>query len=232
MGGSGASVEVRGLSRTYGHPGAEVHALRGVNFSVNRAERVALLGKSGSGKSTLLGLLGGLDRPSSGTVRVGGLDLGGLNARDLASYRSNHVGVIFQSYNLIGTRTVIGNVELPMVFAGVDRRTRRRAAAGALEGVGLGGMFERRPAELSGGERQRVAIARALVNKPALILADEPTGNLDSATARDVMALLLADVAKRGASLVLVTHDEELALGATERVVRLRDGRVADEDDI
>ena len=226
----GAEVETSSLTKTYGRSGAEVHAVRGVDLRVDRGERVGLLGKSGSGKSTLLVLLGGLDRPTTGNVRVDGLDLARIGARGLAAYRLGRIGVIFQSYNLIGWRTVLGNVELPMILGGVDRRTRRRVAAEAIDGVGLVGKCDRRPSELSGGERQRVAIARALVNRPGLVLADEPTGNLDSATAREVMDLLLADVAGRGASLVLITHDEELALASTDRIVRLRDGQVVGEE--
>jgi predicted ABC-type transport system involved in lysophospholipase L1 biosynthesis ATPase subunit len=218
------AVEVR---KVYGTKDAQVEALRGISIEIAGGERVALLGKSGSGKSTLLNLLGGLDRPSSGGLRVGDRDLQQLRERDMARFRSTTVGMIFQSFNLIGSRSAVENVELPMVFAGRPPRERLLAARAALEAVGLGARLNHRPGQLSGGESQRVAIARALVNRPRVILADEPTGNLDSQTARQVMGLILRHVAEHAATLVLVTHDEELAASCTDRVVRLVDGRVA-----
>jgi predicted ABC-type transport system involved in lysophospholipase L1 biosynthesis ATPase subunit len=214
------------LSRTYGGKTAAVHALRGVSFEVRRGERVALLGKSGSGKSTLLNLLAGLDRPTAGVVEVAGRDLGRLSSGQLARHRRSAVGVIFQSFNLIAARTALENVELPLVFAGRPPAERRAAAARALEEVGLGGRLRHRPPELSGGEQQRVAVARALINAPALVLADEPTGNLDSATAAEVVALLDRFVRARRGALLLVTHDEELAARCTDRLLRLHDGRL------
>jgi predicted ABC-type transport system involved in lysophospholipase L1 biosynthesis ATPase subunit len=219
-------VRTVALAKTYGRPAAAVHALRGVSAEIRRGERVALLGKSGSGKSTLLNLLGGLDRPSGGSVEVGGRDLARLSARDLARHRLAVVGMIFQSFNLIASRTALDNVALPLVFAGLPPRERLAAARGALEAVGLGGRLGHRPVELSGGEMQRVAIARALVNNPAVLLADEPTGNLDSATAADIVALLDAHVRAHGTTVVLVTHDEELARRCTDRVLRLQDGQL------
>lgn len=218
------AVEVR---KVYGTKAAQVEALRGVSLEVARGERVALLGKSGSGKSTLLNLLGGLDRPSSGELSVGGHDLHGLSGREMARFRSTTVGIIFQSFNLIASRSAVENVELPMVFAGRSPRDRRSAARGALEAVGLGGRLTHRPSQMSGGESQRVAVARALVNRPRIVLADEPTGNLDSQTARQVMALIIDHVREHDATLVLVTHDEDLAATCTDRVVRLSDGRLA-----
>jgi ABC-type lipoprotein export system ATPase subunit len=203
-----------------------VYALRGVTFEVARGERIALLGKSGSGKSTLLNLLGGLDHPTSGSLRVGGLDVDRLSPRELARFRSATVGMIFQSFNLILSRTALENVELPMIFAGRHPRERRALATEALKAVGLGERLHHRPAEMSGGENQRVAVARALVNRPEIVLADEPTGNLDSATAQDVMGLILDHVGRHGATLLLVTHDEELAGTCTDRVIRLKDGRL------
>src|SRR5262245_59173944 len=197
-------------------------------MTVRRSERVALLGKSGSGKSTLLNLLGGLDRPTSGGVEVDGRDLARLSPRELADYRLRTVGIIFQSFNLVASRTALQNVELPLVFAGLPARARRDKAAAALVAVGLGERLDHRPAELSGGEGQRVAIARALVNEPSVVLADEPTGNLDSATAAGIMELLLGHVAARAATLVLVTHDEELARRGADRVVWMRDGQVSE----
>jgi predicted ABC-type transport system involved in lysophospholipase L1 biosynthesis ATPase subunit len=219
-------IQVSDLTRSYGPPSAPVHALRGVSLEVRRGERVALLGKSGSGKSTLLNLLAGLDRPTSGSVRVCGRDLARLSSPELARHRLTAVGMVFQSFHLIGSRTALENVELPMVFAGRPPRERRAAARQALEAVGVGHRLRHRPGELSGGEQQRVALARALVNRPAVLLADEPTGNLDTATAADVVALLDAHVRTHGATLVLVTHDEELARRCAGRVVRLHDGRV------
>jgi len=221
------AVEVR---KRYGTKDAPVEALRGVSLEVARGECVALLGKSGSGKSTLLNLLGGLDRPSSGSLRVGGRDLHRLSGREMARYRSATVGIIFQSFNLVASRTAVENVELPMIFAGRSPRDRKAAARKALESVGLGARLGHRPGQMSGGESQRVAVARALVNRPRVVLADEPTGNLDSQTARQVMALILEHVREHDATLVLVTHDEELAASCTDRVVRLADGRIAAGD--
>jgi ABC-type lipoprotein export system ATPase subunit len=221
------AIEARDVARAYGKGESVVRALRGVDLAVGRGERVALLGKSGSGKSTLLNLLGGLDRPTGGTIRVAGRDLHALGARALARYRLETVGMIFQAYNLVESRTALENVELPMVFAGRPRAERRAQAREALAAVGLAGRLGHHPSQLSGGERQRVAIARALVNRPEVLLADEPTGNLDSATAREVLGLLLGHLDRHGTTLVLVTHDEELARVASDRVVTLRDGSVA-----
>ncbi|WZO96445.1 ABC transporter ATP-binding protein [Isosphaeraceae bacterium EP7] len=218
------------LSKTYRSKSSPVEALRGLCMEVTRGERVALLGKSGSGKSTLLNLLGGLDHASSGELRVGGHDLERLDGRGLARFRSTTVGMIFQSFNLIPSRTAVENVELPMIFAGVSTRDRRDLARVALEKVGLSDRLHHRPAQMSGGENQRVAVARALVNRPSVVLADEPTGNLDSQTARQVMDLILDHVRENGATLVLVTHDEELAATCTDRVVRLKDGRLISRD--
>jgi predicted ABC-type transport system involved in lysophospholipase L1 biosynthesis ATPase subunit len=212
------------LTKAYGTTATPVYALRGVSLEIQRGERVALLGKSGSGKSTLLNLLGGLDRPTAGSLKINDLELGKLSARELARFRSTVVGMIFQSFNLIPSRTALENVELPMVFAGRPRRQRRAEARQALEAVGLGARLNHRPAQLSGGENQRVAIARSLVNRPEILLADEPTGNLDSATAGEVVSLLLDHVRARGATLVMVTHDEDLARACTGRILRLQDG--------
>jgi ABC-type lipoprotein export system ATPase subunit len=219
-------VRVEDVVKSYGSPRSEVTALGGVSLEVGRGERVALLGKSGSGKSTLLNLIGGLDRPSSGRIEAGGRDLAGMRGDTLASYRLTTVGMIFQAYNLIVSRTALENVELPMILAGRDKTDRRRAAREALEAVGLGKRLGHRPYELSGGEHQRVAIARALVNQPAIVLADEPTGNLDSATSGEIMEVLLDVVSRAGSTLIMVTHDEELARGAADRIVFLKDGRV------
>src|SRR5262249_41067843 len=219
-------IRATDLAKSYGPPSAPVHALRGVSLEVRGRERVALLGKSGSGKSTLLNILAGLDRPSSGSVRVCGLDLARMSSAELALHRLTAVGMVFQAFHLVGSRTALENVELPMVFAGRPPRERRQAARQALEAVGLGHRLRHRPGELSGGEQQRVAIARALVNRPAVLLADEPTGNLDRATATEVLAMLTEHVEANGTTLLLVTHDEELARRSTERVVRLLDGEL------
>jgi predicted ABC-type transport system involved in lysophospholipase L1 biosynthesis ATPase subunit len=214
------------LTKAYGKAHAAVYALRGVSFEVQRGERIALLGKSGSGKSTLLNLLGGVDRPTGGGLEVAGRELDRLSSRGLARFRSAAVGLIFQSFNLVPSRTALQNVELPMIFAGLTRAQRRTEAQRALEAVGLGERLDHRPAQLSGGENQRVAIARALVNRPEVLLADEPTGNLDSGTAREVMALIGNHLDRSGATLILVTHDEDLAGACTDRVIRLSDGQL------
>jgi predicted ABC-type transport system involved in lysophospholipase L1 biosynthesis ATPase subunit len=221
-------VRAVSVTRSYGPPSAAVHALRGASLDVRRGERVALLGKSGSGKSTLLNILGGLDRPTAGRVEVAARDLARLSGAELARHRLTTVGMVFQSFNLIPSRTALQNVELPLVFAGVPARQRREVARQALENVGLGERLSHRPAELSGGECQRVALARALVNAPAVLLADEPTGNLDSATAGQVVELLHEHVRRHQTTLLLVTHDEDLARRCAERVVWLRDGLVVE----
>jgi predicted ABC-type transport system involved in lysophospholipase L1 biosynthesis ATPase subunit len=218
------TIRVTDLVKSYGAEPSVVTALRGVSLEVERGERVALLGKSGSGKSTLLNLIGGLDRATSGSIGVEGKELGSMTGDELASYRLMTVGMIFQSYNLIGSKTAIENVCLPLILAGWNAADRLASAREALEAVGLGGRVDHRPAELSGGEHQRVAIARALVNRPRILLADEPTGNLDSATAREIIDLLLSHLRASGATLVMVTHDEELARQSADRVVRMKDG--------
>ncbi|APW61171.1 ABC transporter ATP-binding protein [Paludisphaera borealis] len=220
------AVRTADLTKSYGSAASPVYALRGVSLDVATGERVALLGKSGSGKSTLLNLLGGLDHATSGGLHVGGLDVGRLSRRELSRFRSATVGMIFQSFNLIPSLSALQNVELPMIFAGRGPRERRAQAEAALRSVGLGERLNHRPTELSGGENQRVAVARALVNRPRIVLADEPTGNLDTDTAREVMGLILDHVETHGATLVLVTHDEELAAASTSRILRLRDGRL------
>jgi ABC-type lipoprotein export system ATPase subunit len=220
------ALEVRKLSKHYGSAAAIVIALRDVSLSVAAAERVALLGKSGSGKSTLLNLVGGLDRPTKGSISVAGNELSMLSGNELARFRLTSVGMIFQAYNLIHSRTAFENVELPMILAGRPPAERRAAARQALEAVGLGPRVHHRPSELSGGELQRVAIARALVNRPPLLLADEPTGNLDSATAGEIMKLLLDHLDRHGTTMILVTHDEELARQSASRIIRMRDGQV------
>jgi putative ABC transport system ATP-binding protein len=216
------------LVKVYGRPPTEIHVLGGVSLTIHSGERVAILGKSGSGKSTLLNLIGGLDVPTAGSIEVAGRDLATMTSNERAHYRLSTVGMIFQAFHLVASRTALENVELPMYFAGRPGAERRRAAWQALASVGLADRLTHRPSELSGGERQRVAIARALVNRPAILLADEPTGNLDSVTGREVVELLTKHVEATAATLLLVTHDEELAEGVTHRILRMHDGKLTE----
>jgi putative ABC transport system ATP-binding protein len=217
------------VTKNYTTGGSELRAVADVSLVVRPSERVAILGKSGCGKSTLLNLIGGLDRPTSGAIAVAGRVLSQMSSNEMADYRRDEVGMIFQSYNLVASRTALQNVELPAVFAGRPRLERRQAAREALAAVGLDQRIRHRPAEMSGGEQQRVAIARALMNAPRLLLADEPTGNLDSKTSADVINLLEATVAARGMTFIFVTHDDQLAGRLADRVVRMADGRIAEE---
>ena len=218
-------IQARDLERHYRVGGHDVAALGGVDFEAGRGEFVALVGPSGSGKSTLLALLGGLDRPTSGTIAVGELELGRAPDADLVRYRREKIGFIFQSFNLLPTRSAVENVEIPLIINGLNSRARRQRALEMLELVGLSERADHRPGQLSGGEMQRVAVARALANEPLLILADEPTGNLDTKTGAGILELLRRAVAERGVTLVVVTHDLGVARCA-DRVVHLRDGRV------
>lgn len=218
-------IRMRQLVRRYQLGRQPVTALDGIDLDVARGEFVALVGPSGSGKSTLLNLVGGLDRPTAGAIWVADLELGHASDRRLVRYRRDQVGFIFQSFNLLPTRTALENVEVPLLLAGVGRRERRQRALALLEQVGLAHRANHRPNELSGGEMQRVAIARALANQPALLLADEPTGNLDSRTGADILAILGALVRQRGVTLLLVTHDMRVAAHA-DRIVHLLDGRI------
>jgi putative ABC transport system ATP-binding protein len=202
-----------------------VDALRGVDLSIARGEFVALVGPSGSGKSTVLNLIGGLDRPTSGDVWINGTELGNSDERTLTRHRRSSVGFVFQSFNLLPRLTAEENVALPLMFSGVPEKERLTRARALLERVGLGPRLAHRPTQLSGGEQQRVAIARALVARPAILLADEPTGNLDTVTGADIMGLLQELNQERTLTLLTVTHDPEVAAFA-DRVVRLRDGRV------
>ena len=215
----------RGLTRRYNVGKSAVAALSGIDLAIPRGEFTALVGPSGSGKSTLLNLIGGLDRPSGGEIRVDGLSLGSAAEQQLVDYRRTKVGFIFQSFNLLPMFTAVENVEAPMVLAEVSRDERRVRAVGLLESVGLTPRISHRPNELSGGEKQRVAIARALANRPLLLLADEPTGNLDTKTGTAVLDLLCGLVRQNGLTLVMVTHDLEVALRA-DRIIHLRDGNI------
>ncbi|HEX8237163.1 MAG TPA: ABC transporter ATP-binding protein [Abditibacteriaceae bacterium] len=218
-------IRARGLARRYQVGKQEVLALNGVDLDVARGEFIALVGPSGSGKSTLLSLTGGLDRPSGGEIRVDGLELGKASDKELVRYRRGRIGFIFQSFNLLATRSAVENVETPLMLAEVGRKARRERALQLLESVGLGKRAHHKPNELSGGEMQRVAVARALANRPVLLLADEPTGNLDSKTGEDILNLLRGLLSTQGITLMLVTHDMQVASYA-DRVVHLRDGRI------
>jgi putative ABC transport system ATP-binding protein len=227
----GALVEVRDVRRAYRLGGTTVHALDGVSLDVAQGEIVALVGPSGSGKSTLCHLLAGMDRPTAGTVTVAGQRLDALSRDALAAYRAGTVGMVFQAFHLLPTFSAQRNVEVALALQGCPRRERAGRAAALLERVGLAPRARHRPSELSGGEQQRVALARALAGAPRLLLADEPTGNLDGATAAGVLDLLCAPARAGTAALVLVTHDTELAERVAHRVCRLRDGRLVTPGD-
>ncbi len=201
-----------------------IRILHGVSFDLHRSEMVALMGPSGSGKSTLLGIVSGLDRPTTGEVRLDGTEIGSLAERRLAAVRAQKVGMVFQSYNLIPTLTALENVQLPLYVPGREERPERRAAE-LLDEVGLGHRLHHRPSQLSGGEQQRVAVARALVADPSLLVADEPTGNLDSDTGAALMALLLDIRGRLGTTILIATHNDSVA-GQADRILRLRDGRL------
>jgi putative ABC transport system ATP-binding protein len=214
------------VSRTYHLDGVSVAALRGVSVTVEPGDYLAVVGASGSGKSTLMHLLGGLDRPTGGTLLIGGRDVATLSAPEMARLRNEVIGFVFQSFHLLPRTTAQDNVALPLVYRGVGRRERRTRAAAMLERVGLGHRIGHRPNQMSGGEQQRVAIARALVTDPSVLLADEPTGNLDSATGQSVLALL-ESLNADGVAIVLVTHDRDVAARARRQIV-MRDGLIVD----
>ncbi|WP_102510002.1 ABC transporter ATP-binding protein [Sanguibacter massiliensis] len=221
-------LELRDVRRTYGTDGGEVHALVGVDLTVDEGDLVAIMGASGSGKSTMMNILGCLDVPTSGTYLLDGIDVATLGERELARVRGRRVGFVFQAFNLVPRMSALANVELPMAYAGVRPSERRRRARAALELVGLGDRATHAPNELSGGQQQRVAVARSLVNAPRLVLADEPTGNLDSRSTAEVLDIF-GRLNDAGRTIVLITHEDEVA-AACRRVVRMRDGRiVADE---
>jgi len=219
-------IETQEVTRVYQMGTNLVTALDHVDVSLNEGEFVAIQGTSGSGKSTLLNLLGGLDRPTSGEVLFDSTPLGPLTKKQMARYRRDSVGMIFQNFNLITTMTAAENVRLALAFGGVRGTERRQRAGELLERVGLAGRIEHRPLELSGGEQQRVAIARALANRPRVLLADEPTGNLDSTRSRELLALLQEMVKHEGLTVLLVTHDHELASSFADRIIMMKDGKV------
>ena len=221
-------ILLENVRKSYGLSSTPVHALRGVNFNVSRGEYVAIMGPSGSGKSTLLNILGCLDTPTSGRYELDGQWVNALNHDVLAEFRNRKIGFVFQTFNLLNRATALQNVELPLMYAAISRRRRRDRATTVLEMVGLGDRLRHRPNELSGGEQQRVAIARALANNPSIILADEPTGNLDSKTGEEIMEIL-SDLNAKGHTLLLVTHEDDVAK-YTRRILRLRDGRVESDE--
>jgi ABC-type lipoprotein export system ATPase subunit len=223
---SAFAVQTENVCRHYPMGSGVIRAVNGISLTVDRGEFVALLGQSGSGKSTLLNLLAGLDRPSSGSVLVQGRDLAKMSSEELARYRRNDVGMVFQAFHLIPSMTITDNVELPMRFAEVDRTERAQRVREALERVGLGQRLDHRPSELSGGEQQRVSIARALVNRPSLLLADEPTGNLDSRTGEDILNLIRDLSLSLGMTVVMVTHERALAERYAQRLIFLADGKL------
>jgi putative ABC transport system ATP-binding protein len=219
-----ALIETDNLWKTYIMGTEEIHALRGVSIGIERGEYVAIMGPSGSGKSTLMNLIGCLDTPSQGTYSLNGKQVGQMNDDELARIRNEEIGFVFQTFNLLPRATALHNVELPLIYAGVHAKTRVERAKTALDKVELGDRMTHRPNQLSGGQRQRVAIARALVNNPSILLADEPTGNLDSKTGIEIMALF-AKLHEAGNTIVLVTHEPDVAAHA-HRAIHIRDGQV------
>jgi len=220
-------IALSGIRKVYEMGQARVRALDGVSLDVDRGDYVAIMGPSGSGKSTLMNIVGCLDTPSSGSYRLNGREIAHMTDDELAAIRNREIGFVFQTFNLLSRADALRNVELPLVYSGLSLAERQARARRALEAVGLGDRLHHRPNEMSGGQRQRVAIARALVNQPSILLADEPTGNLDSGTGDEIMGLI-AELHARGHTIILVTHEEELARKAA-RVVRLRDGLIVSD---
>lgn len=222
-------IETAEISRKYVMGSETIHALRSVSIKIEKGEYVAFMGPSGSGKSTLMNIIGCLDTPSAGTYVLNNNDVSDLTENELAEIRNKEIGFVFQTFNLLPRATALENVALPLVYAGLSKGDREEKALAALEGVGLGDRAKHKPNELSGGQRQRVAIARALVNDPSIILADEPTGNLDSKTSYEIMDLF-NELHEKGNTIIMVTHEEDIA-EYSHRIVRLRDG-VVEKDDI
>jgi putative ABC transport system ATP-binding protein len=220
-------IDIRDITKVYEMGEEKVHALSGVTVGVERGEYVAIMGPSGSGKSTLMNLIGCLDTPSSGSYVLNGKEVARMTDDELAAIRNQEIGFVFQTFNLLPRTSALQQVELPLVYGGVSRKDRRERAIKALNAVGLADRMNHTPNEMSGGQRQRVAVARALINDPSILLADEPTGNLDSQTGAEIMALF-AELNARGNTIVLVTHEEDIAAHA-RRIVRLKDGKVRDD---
>jgi putative ABC transport system ATP-binding protein len=221
-------IRLQNVSRRYQMGGETVHALRDVSLEIQRGEYVAIMGPSGSGKSTMMNLIGCLDSPTSGQYELNGTSVSEMDDNQLAEVRNKEIGFVFQTFNLLPRSNALHNVELPLIYAGIPAGERRKIALAAISKVGLADRMHHKPNELSGGQRQRVAVARALVNKPSILLADEPTGNLDSKTGNEIMALF-EDLSRAGNTIIVVTHEEDIAR-QSRRIIRLRDGLIASDE--